>query len=285
MEQFLNFLLRGELVALLFLSLLLYFLGWLVGRNDELIVRYRSRAWYAALLVFGAFIFWRYQPTDGELIIALILRTLMTAGMVSGVVGILGPLLKVYRGLLDRAEARRQAKRAERERRRREAVDAEEREHNRKRDQELASVRQKEERALSVQKTERESREADQAHRRLRACAACDLFFNLHRVELASRFSKSDLEEFMKKYMDDAQPAEVVEMYAVQLREMMEQHLELAGTAKVPATIEQLAKWYITEKERISGLEIDEELKESHLIQLDMRYTELSQSILESITP
>jgi len=123
------------------------------------------------------------------------------------------------------------------------------------------------------------------AQRRQEARSQCELLFNLHSADIANRFTRKMFDDYMAKYMSDAEDADTVERRGVQLRDIIEQCSEQTTGCAKPGTIDQLATWFLDEKKRIETLPLDEELKEEHLAHLNIRYSELSQQILEKIRP
>jgi hypothetical protein len=47
----------------------------------------------------------------------------------------------------------------------------------------------------------------------------------------------------------------------------------------------ELANWFVAERDRIAAMTIDDELKEEHLVYLNVRYSELSNQLLQKLEP
>jgi hypothetical protein len=121
--------------------------------------------------------------------------------------------------------------------------------------------------------------------RRIEARAQCELLYNQHFAEIKKRFSKKALDEFMQEYMADSQPAEIVERRSRELQRIIEEHRVAVKPIRKFHTIQELAEWFVKEQKRIQTLPIDDELREEHLVQLNMRYAELTQDMLQKMEP
>ncbi|HUY89224.1 MAG TPA: hypothetical protein VMV10_10855 [Pirellulales bacterium] len=126
-------------------------------------------------------------------------------------------------------------------------------------------------------------RDADQ-RRRSETRSQCELLFNLHSADIANRFTRKMFDDYMAKYMSDAEDADTVERRGRELSDLIQRHRQQA-TGEVPTSLTELAAWFLEEKTRIEGLPLDEEFEEEHLAHLNIRYSELSQGILEKIKP
>ena len=90
---------------------------------------------------------------------------------------------------------------------------------------------------------------------------------------------------YMNKYMSETEPPETVERRAVELQAMIEKHCAAKGLTKTPRTIEELARWFLAEKELIEALPIDDRQRTTLVVQLKQRYSELSTELLSEISP
>ncbi len=90
---------------------------------------------------------------------------------------------------------------------------------------------------------------------------------------------------FLQTYMSDTDEPEDVERRGRELEKMIDEHRKSVKPEKRPRTIQDLAEWYLREKQRIDALPLDEELKQEHMAALDMRYAELTQEMLQSLEP
>ena len=142
-------------------------------------------------------------------------------------------------------------------------------------------------RQLEQQRRQSETaeRQAVDQQRRVEARAQCELLFGRHVHEIESRFPKEMLDSFMLTYMNDNQPVEAVERRGKELQRSILLHLEEERPVRKYLTIDELADWFVKEKQRIESLPIEEELREEHLVQLNMRYAELTQDMLQRMTP
>lgn len=117
------------------------------------------------------------------------------------------------------------------------------------------------------------------------ARAACELAYSRCAVEIGNRFSRQELERFMATYMGEDHSPEDVERRGEELRKMMEDYRAPAKPQKRVRTIQDLAEWYLREKQSIQSLPLDEDVRQEHLAALDMRYAELTQEVLQSMEP
>lgn len=151
---------------------------------------------------------------------------------------------------------------------------------------ELAALEcQSRERELQRQSREHEMARRNAQQRRVDARASCELLYNLHEADIRDRFNREALDRYMQKYMSDEETAETVERRGEELQGLIEKHCEVKGIVDDPQSIDDLAQWFIDEKNRIELLPLDERMRASHLAHLNMRYAELSQEILEKVRP
>ena len=120
--------------------------------------------------------------------------------------------------------------------------------------------------------------------RREDARSVCDLAYALVAPEIAGRFSKQDFETFVSKYMTDSFPPEQVEERAVQLKAIIRQHQEKIVPAPKFRSIQDLAVWFEAQKLEIETVQ-DQRLKATLLVQLKVRYTELTSQFLSEMSP
>lgn len=173
-----------------------------------------------------------------------------------------------------RAEAEARRLHEEQEGQRREEQDRLEREQRRR------DAEEHQRRSVETAKLQ-----AIEQRRRVDARAECELYYGKHLKELASRFPKSMFNSFMQTYMNDRDPVDAVEERGKQLRRIMRKHRKAAARTPEPHTVQKLTDWFLNEKERIESLPIDEELREEHLVQLNIRYDELTRDVLQNMQP
>lgn len=143
--------------------------------------------------------------------------------------------------------------------------------------QQLESDRQAQ-RAAEFQKGDAQRRRSD-------ARANCELLYGVHAPEIGSRFSRQDLDTWIKKHMADDQDPIVVERRGDQLRRLIEHHREQVKPTPRFATIEELARWFQEQKQRVESLPIEEKTKRMHLVELNQRYAELTGELLQKMKP
>jgi len=218
------------------------------------------------------------------------LAVLMTAAVVGGLVYggsqiALPVFAAAWGGTVGRAvfawrswNSARQAAADERRRRR------ESEEFRRRSQEEYERAAPERERQRQAEERRRELAARD-AKRRKDARAACELAYSRCAVEIGNRFSRQELERFMATYMAEDHSADDVERRGEELRKMMEDYRQPPKVQKKPRTIQDLAEWYLREKQSIEGLPLDDLVRQEHLVALDMRFDELTQEVLQSMEP
>lgn len=121
--------------------------------------------------------------------------------------------------------------------------------------------------------------------RRVKARSDAELLFWQHVAEVNSRFTKEMFDDYMRKYMGDEHPVAEVEARGGQLRTIIAQHRETVCPTQKEMTIESLVDWYVAEKQRINALALDDELKGEFLVEVDMRFSDLKQGLLNKMRP
>jgi hypothetical protein len=246
--------------------------------------RPRARRWGSSLgalavLAVCVYGYVRCPSRDSHDLLWLALRGLFAGGLVLGaswmalpaVVGVYQATLgSVFEGIgrsLRAARARaaeRRARRQEEERRR----------------------RADEEYRRGAPERERAAREAAAAQkRRADARAACEVLYNLHAPEIAVRFSRDLFNDFVTRHLGDNQSPEYVEERARQLQEIIRCHVERIEPPKKQWTVEELAAWYKTMRETIERQPIDDRQKRVQVAQLNLRYRDLMNDLMETLEP
>ena len=121
--------------------------------------------------------------------------------------------------------------------------------------------------------------------RRADARIACELFFSLYAHDIGDRFPKQSFDDFVRRYLGDEQPPELVEERAAQLRESIQRHYEQVNPPEKITDLGQLARWYEKHKRKIERLSVGDSYKQDYLIQLNERYADLTQQLLENLEP
>ncbi len=134
---------------------------------------------------------------------------------------------------------------------------------------------------MAAFKREESMKQMDAQKVRINARADWEMLYQLYAPEIASRFPRTSLDEWTKKYMgDDQSPAEV-ETRAEQLRKLILYHLEQVKPAPKFSSLNQLANWLQDQKLQIESLPIDDRLRRVLTANLNVRNAELMQSILD----
>lgn len=126
---------------------------------------------------------------------------------------------------------------------------------------------------------------ATEQRRRGDARAECLLFFNIHAPEIGTRFTRSQLDEYLKTYLNDDQPAPEVEEHAAKLIRVMTSHVDKTQPRLNKTDFPSLGQWYQATKLQIESQSVDDRTKRAQLAQLAVRYAELAQEHLEESQP
>ena len=130
-----------------------------------------------------------------------------------------------------------------------------------------------------------EQAERTDARRREDARVACELLYNLYAAHLQDRFPQEAFDRFVQTYMTDEQPPDVVEQRAGQLQATIQQQYEQVNPPDNFTDLGQVARWYEKQKKKIERLGVHQSFKDDYLVQLNERYAELTQRVLEKQEP
>ncbi len=288
MSDWLNLVQDGDLCARYFAGLLLIAVAQVFAVSDPRRYDRGVKITIAIGILFAGASLWRSGWSNAPEVMKIALRT----GAVFMV--LLGPtwmilsawdwLANAYLQARATAEARAAGRRLERERRKQEAA---ERERKRIADAEWERTRPQRELEAKLA-AERQAAilrlAASETTRRENARAACELLYAQHAPEIVQRFPRSDLDRFLRTYLGDTQPVDEVERRGLELQQLIHQHRQRIRP-DAPQTIQALADWYLAEKTRIEALPLDDDLKQTHRMQLDYRYAELSEEVLQRAQP
>lgn len=289
MDTAINVLQRSSVTSLLWILCILTFAARIILCRRPDGCDYAARIGYGVFLAYAFLGLLHFGFGDLSRVAAVLLRALLYAAITFSATGCVIPvyllLRDCYRTSRRRSEQRRidRKRRQEQQERDRTQTEAHIQEAQRRRVFEEAERTRKAD-AESQKRAQQKQREQEKV-RIAQACARCELQFNLHRADIQPRFTRKMLDDFMRKYMHDGQPVETVEKRADELCALMERHREILKGRAQPMTLDELAKWFLDEKQRIEALQLDEELKDDHLAHLHIRYAELSQEILEKLNP
>lgn len=271
--------------SMFLLGIVLFFLGTKLVEKDVALQVLGKRIALGAFFLFVAITASDRQPTNAEAWLAILLRSLIFAGIVLGAAWTIlpagafvyahtfGTLFRTFEESSKAAGSRAEERKAERERRKRDA----EWEHQR-------PQREREARE-SAAKAEAETRVKTAAQKRREdARAECELAYALAAPEIAARFSKQDFAEFATKYMTDKFSPESVEERAEQLKAIIRQHQEKVVPTPKFRSIQELAVWFEQRKAEIEAVS-DARHRATLLVQLKERYSELTSQLLTEMTP
>ncbi len=224
----------------------------------------------AAFFVFVLLSAHEWQPDTADEWVAIILRSLVFAGIVLGAVWTISPVLAFVGSVLIRPviktsttqSTHRGETAAEKNRRRLEEAE------QRKRDAEWhrnAPQRERDRLAAEAQARTEADQSASDRHRREEARLSCLLLRDQFSTELSNRFTRERLDEYFATYMTDTHSPEEVEARAAQLRSMIEQALAASGAApkKQFRTLIEISEYFQALREDAAKSNYDSDIVES----------------------
>lgn len=154
--------------------------------------------------------------------------------------------------------------------------------------------KRKEQQEWERQAPERERRQMEDAKRREEenrqksneqkartdARADCEMLYQLYAVDIAGRFPRASLDEWITKYMNDNLPAGDVEERAEQLRKVILHHREQVRPTPKFMSLVELTSWYQKQVEEIEAVPMDDRFKRKLVATLNIRREEYLQSMM-----
>jgi hypothetical protein len=151
---------------------------------------------------------------------------------------------------------------------------------------------EQEQRIREQQEAERRAREAEQTRikvdaqrRRTDARASALLSYTMYAPKLGNRFTRDMFDKYVTDFMGDQHAAEDVERRGHELIAILDKHVQELQPPKETKTVEDLARWFQEQRERIESLPLDERTKKTHMVNLNERYAELTAKLLENMGP
>jgi len=280
---------NGDFWSLLGLVVVWAYIGNVVANHDAW-----AHAWGQRLAVFAFVGYCVYgvldvgQP-DATAIFFVAIRAILAGGLTLGVAWNLLGLFAFVRARLDDASQasrsrsrKRSADRAERKRlkeadrqRREEQAEWERTAPQRERRQ-----REEEERRREATRKEREAK-----HRRQEVLAATEQLFLLYAPEIRDRFGRAEFDAFIEKFMGETETPDVIEARGKQLQKLIRDHHDRVHPPEQFHSLEELARWYSEQKKHIEALPVEKRFMQDYLVQLNERYSDLTQKVLEKLAP
>ena len=268
----------------LLLLVLLLVLGTKLVERDEKLQTLGKKIALGAFFLFVAVLANHQEPSMASAWVAIIVRSLIFAGIVLGAAWTILPsgvfvyehtLGALFRSLDESARASRKRE-EEKKRALEQQLRNEEWERMRPERERLAKE------AALLAEAQAKLRSAGQK-RREDARAACELAYAIVAPEIGNRFSKADFTAFVSKYMTDSFPPEQVEERAVQLKAIIQQHQEKIVPAQKFRSMQDLAVWFEQQKSQLEAIS-DVRMRSTLLVQLKERYSELTTQMLSELS-
>ena len=285
MESILDMIDSQDVLPLLFLIALLCGIGGKMIEKQPQLGHWASRF---AVLAFFSYCFYagnELGSVDSVSWIGVLFRGLFAAGLTLGFSWIALSFLGYFKGITDGMACRASAQMLERKQKQEERNEAKARLCQEREWEEGAPERKRQQQEEAAKNRQEAHSQQVIQQQRDSIRYACELYYNLHAPQLAKRFSRKALNRFMETYMNDSQPVDLVEQRAAQLNKTIQQHIESVNPPEAILTIEGLVHWYTAQKQQIESLAIDGLYKDDYLRSLTQRYAELSNILMENLSP
>lgn len=280
-----NLIAEGNWLALVFVAAVLAYIGQAIVQDRSLMKPWGMRIATVAFIVFAAKRALQYGAPGSEDLVAAVLHGLLAGAIV------LGPAWIVLAGVgfcndrwgeMQQAASRRsEQRRREREvRQRQRELARQERERERLAPEREIAAREAAERQLVV-----EQQRQIESHRRENARVACDLLYALREPDIGERYSRERFEQFVSTYLGDSKPIDLFERRAAELQQLIQQHYEAVNPPEKFRNLAELTTWYEEQLTHIENLSIADVYKREYSTQLNERYSELTERLLESLEP
>jgi hypothetical protein len=271
----LKLLYENELFSLLCLAAVLAFVGTKMVGNDSSARQWGWRLAAAGFVAGGVYGALTLHPSDADDWIHIVVRALVAGALLVGVSWIvLSVLAFLWKSLTGVAAARARARQAANARAREE--------EDRRRTLETQGQHADEEYNRRNHGRDQTAARAEAERRRNRARANAALTFSLCAPQLRERFTQQMFDDFLAKYMGDDQPPDEVERRGTELLQTLQKHVEATDVPEQKQTLEDLAHWFLQQKEHIGALPLDDKVKRVHVAELTCRYNELSTRLWKS---
>ncbi len=265
------------------LLVVLYFFGARLVDGNTKLKLVGKRIALAAFFLFLAVLAGDWKPSTADEWVTILLRSLLFSGIVLGAAWTVLPVIvffydhtfgALFRTLDDwsrTARLRAEQRKSEREQRKRNAEWERDRPRREREAHEAALRAEAEARVKGTAQKRRED-----------ARAECDALYALAAPEIGTRYSKQDFAEFVSKYMTDTFSPEVVEERGEQLKGIIRHHWERIEPPR--QSLKELSEWF---EQRMSELQSvpDERLRKTLMIQLKVRYSDLTSTMLSETSP
>lgn len=121
--------------------------------------------------------------------------------------------------------------------------------------------------------------------RRDNARALCERLYWQYASDLGEKFTREDFAEYVKRYLSDDDPPELVEARAADFQSFLQDRVDEAEPEAKPVTVEEVEAWYQQEKQRVVRLDTDERTRDRLLRTLHRRYHQLLEDMYDGAGP
>ena len=137
-----------------------------------------------------------------------------------------------------------------------------------------------------VQRAAEESARIEAAAQKRRddARTKCRILYDTWAPEIGERFTREQFQAYVSDYLHDRHPPEYVEERALQLNDLIRQHVEKVDPAPQISSLAQLRRWFEDRRKDIES-ESDEKLQRNLMARLKKRYDDLAAQLLEELPP
>ncbi len=145
--------------------------------------------------------------------------------------------------------------------------------------------REQEEATRKAREQEHTRAKAEAQRRRTDARASAMLTYTTYAPKLGNRFTREMFDKYVSDFMGDQHAPEDVERRGQEVLSILERHVQEIQPPKETKSVEDLARWYQEQKDRIESLPMNARTKRTQLVDLNERYTELTTKLLENMGP
>lgn len=279
---------NGDFCSLVGLTIVLCGVGKAVAQHPW------AEGWGLRLAV-GSFILYCtygvvvYGRPSAEDLVLIALRGLIAGGLVLGVAWNLLGVYSWIRPALEKARraaaARSRQRQLQHDDKRRQQKDEERRRREAEEWERTAPERNRCEREEQARLFEEQRTREKAKRRRQDVMVACESLFLLYAPEIHERFTREQFDDFTKKYMAETEPSELIEVRGQQLQTLIREHHNKVNPPEKFHSLQELATWYQEQKRQIEALPIDDSFKQDYLVQLNERYADLTQKVMENLAP
>ncbi len=113
----------------------------------------------------------------------------------------------------------------------------------------------------------------------------CELFYALHAPDIAERFTHEQFAQYLREFLGDHVPPELVEERSERLQEIIRQHAARTNPKPKLMDIAALTRWFAAKKAEIESAGLSDEDRDTALAVLEQRYGKLVVELMREAQP